>query len=420
MNRRQFIGYGAGSFVFGTLPLQSLFAEIRKPGQTPHFFVMIVVEGGMDCTLGLDPRTHLGTDQNDVFLEYREDEIYRRGSLSAGPAAKKLFSKHGPDLLVINGINMRRDAAGHQALVEYICSGSGTGDASHLPVEIGSVFRSGPMGVLVTDGGVNPGARSISLTQITAVNKLFELGDLENEIKELESGLSTRQLGGLKNAELGYLNSLKLILRSRKQMQVGTKLTKQVDPTSVGASLARAMATGLSYQGVVKIFGNLDTHSQHVGNHLRGQTEVWDQVSDILSAYKATPYGSSNLFKHTTFMVVTEFSRTPYLNSAKGKDHNPYTNSVLLAGRGINAGKVVGGSHIIPRSKSPNGQALHFSTPIDFKTGELVSSLDSPNNNVGLIFPENLAATIGDLFDAREDMQTISRRVRSLPGILKI
>jgi uncharacterized protein (DUF1501 family) len=46
-------------------------------------------------------------------------------------------------------------------------------------------------------------------------------------------------------------------------------------------------------------------------------------------------------------VVISEFARTPALNGARGKDHNPMTNSVLFAGHGIQKGKTVRASLLI-------------------------------------------------------------------------
>ena len=100
---------------------------------------------------------------------------------------------------------------------------------------------------------------------------------------------------------------------------------------------------------------------------------AWDIVDDFFTTFKKIPYGNNgaSLFDHTTFMVSNEFARTPYLNSSDGKDHNPLTNSLLFAGKGIQGGQVIGGSHLITRNQSPISDAYHIALPIDYSTGEV-------------------------------------------------
>ncbi|HAW30099.1 MAG TPA: DUF1501 domain-containing protein, partial [Planctomycetaceae bacterium] len=48
------------------------------------------------------------------------------------------------------------------------------------------------------------------------------------------------------------------------------------------------------------------------------------------------------LLEQTTVIVWGEFGRTPRINAKGGRDHWPGTQSVLLAGGGIQGGRVVG------------------------------------------------------------------------------
>ncbi|MBX9767802.1 MAG: DUF1501 domain-containing protein, partial [Bdellovibrionales bacterium] len=92
--------------------------------------------------------------------------------------------------------------------------------------------------------------------------------------------------------------------------------------------------------------GYVDSHSDHLKNHKSAQYYVWERIAELFNVFKAIPYGAGSLFDATTFMVGSEFSRTPFLNPTNGKDHNPLTNSVLLAGHGVRGGQVIGESHL--------------------------------------------------------------------------
>ena len=103
----------------------------------------------------------------------------------------------------------------------------------------------------------------------------------------------------------------------------------------------------------------VDSHRDHPGRHYSSQLAAWNAVSDMFSLFKRIPYGDSTLFDRTTFLVVTEFSRAPFLNSQLGKDHNLLTNSVLLAGNGIKGNVTVGKSEVISRKRSSTGKAIY-------------------------------------------------------------
>ena len=159
----------------------------------------------------------------------------------------------------------------------------------------------------------------------------------------------------------------------------------------------------------------MDTHTSHPVNHLRLQRATWDKVSSIFDYFKSVPYGSSSLFEHTTFAVVSEFSRTPFLNASKGKDHNPLTNSVLFAGRGIRGGTVLGKSTLIEKARSSSGTAYHMALPIHYDSGA------SGDNNEGadFIYPENVAMTLAAVMGAKPGwFASVPAKTKPLPIVV--
>jgi uncharacterized protein (DUF1501 family) len=165
--------------------------------------------------------------------------------------------------------------------------------------------------------------------------------------------------------------------------------------------MAAAFMTEVAFYAQAEIFFNLDTHASHPGNHLKEQTKAWTKVDEIFSFFKTVPYGPGSLFDQTTFMVVSEFSRTPALNGANGKDHNPLTNSVLLAGRGIKGGRTVGASRLVTAAQSPTGSSYHIAYPIDFATCQ-VQYQRTPAAQ--MIFPEHIAQTVATLMGVDKNL----------------
>ena len=113
-------------------------------------------------------------------------------------------------------------------------------------------------------------------------------------------------------------------------------------------------------------------------------------------------------------MVISEFLRTPFLNPSKGKDHNPLTNSVSLAGRGIRGGTVVGESQLIERKRSATGVPLHMALPIHFDSGRVVKE---PGQG-GFIYPENLAMTLAAVMGVKPgNFASVPGDTKVIPGI---
>lgn len=425
MNRRNFLKTSSvlvsGSFFSQFFPFGLAKAIAQTATAEDHFFVLLQVEGGMDVTLGLDPRTHGdGSDQNDVFLEYSEQDIIQAGNIRLGPAAESLKNYYN-DLLIVNGINMRRDA-GHEALRDYMASGSGDGKTALLPIEIAATTQVGPMGLLINNS-VAAGKRRLVMTH---TRELSNVSDANGELMQLIDLASSNSGASFMQAVSGLISAqqpLETLAASLKKYKETNGELQDGKKDSVIAALS--FQSGLSRQAILRVTNNnnpidLDTHSNHEGRHLASQKSVWDSVAETFSVFKSIEYKTSTLFDHTTFMVQTEFSRTPFLNNSRGKDHNPYTNSILLAGKGINGNQVIGGSHVIKKSESRLGIAQHISTPLDYSTGALIHKRENATNNVGLIFPENVARTVAKIFGDPSDFSSVSLDgTKVIPGIVK-
>ncbi len=89
-----------------------------------------------------------------------------------------------------------------------------------------------------------------------------------------------------------------------------------------------------------------------------------------------------------TVMISSEFGRTMRQKNASdvdstGTDHNPLSNSVLLAGKGIKAGQVIGASDLMDENTTPSGAHKSLDPallklmgcPFDFKTKEVRKDL---------------------------------------------
>lgn len=427
MKRRSFLNLVANLSSYVLAPQLFNFIPVRSMArdEVPHFFVLIVVEGGMDVTLGLEPRIHQnGEDQNDVFLEYRPDEIVESNRIKLGPAASSLkdFAK---DLIIVNGVNMRRDA-GHPANREYLASGNGDGSKAFLPAEIGhATGHLGPAGIIQSNLSARLGKYELVTTDVAQFG--YQISTARNDINFLDS-TELNQSVGFEKAVLSYLEiagPTKEIVKELSEENPSAQINSLPDEKLI----AKIFQRKLSFQAVMDISRSsqvgLDTHSNHAGGegvpgpHWKGQASIWSKVADIFKVFKNTKFNQSSLFDHTTFMVVTEFSRTPFLNNSKGKDHNPLTNSVLLTGPNFKGGQVVGGSRIIRRTD--NKPATHIASPIDYSTGRIISvrENDLDMSKVKFIYPENLAQTIIHGFGNPAGINSVAKNIPVIPGVLK-
>jgi len=387
LNRRNFIK------VTGALTLLPIAGRLASAVPllrgNQKFFVMIRVFGGMDVTLGLDPWLDATLpDEKDMFVEYKQSELIQAApEMKLGPAAKALVP-FADRFSIVNGLFMSQVDNGHGASMNYVSAGTTAGSAPALPVEISRGTQEGDFGIL-TNTALTMGNRA------ALSSSLLDLKDLPNQTDV--SGLLDQTKA---SQPTPFFEAIKRVLSSRPALQTFINNMQSFGPLeqlSEAGVMAAAFMSEVAFTAQFDLTKyNLDSHAGHPGAHLTQQTAVWTEVADIFKTFAGIPYGGTSLFDHTTFMVVSEFARTPALNSAKGKDHNPLTNSVLLAGRGIVGGKVIGASRLVTTAQSAIGAPYHIAYPIDYSTFE-VQRQRTPNAR--MIFPENIAQTVAEIME---------------------
>lgn len=416
LNRRDFLKTSLLSSLACSIPGISL--AKASTNTLDHFFVQILVPGGMDVTLSLDPLKHdkFDTDNQDIFIEYRWDQVFKHKELHLGPACASL-QKFMNSIATVNGIVMRRDV-GHESLLAYMASGSGSGDLPYYAIEANHALPKTILGSLVNTS-FSLGNRTSSLAQIADFQSDAEVSALNSEAAESLRSFYRSYETKLTQSSYGMLDILSKEATFREKIQsVSAEMDSESNEAAViAASFIENLASSaiLDLERIDNFQFDMDTHSDHEGNHLQAQQTVWNFIAQIFDLFTNTPYKQGSLFDHTTFVVVSEFSRTPYLNPAKGKDHNVYTNSALLAGGRINGGKSFGGSKVITRTNRNDGRALHIGSPFDFEAGRTV---DNSGPNIELIFPENLARSMNQLFNTNLVYPSLNS-IKPIKGLFK-
>lgn len=401
------------SLAFSSFLPRSAFATAPRPDE--RFFVMLRISpagGGLDVTLGLDPwLQEQRSDPNDLFIEYRHDQLVKAGNIWLGPSGQPLV-KHSKDLLVLNGVLLSESDNGHEAAMNYVTTGNGQGRASDLPVEIEAIRGISPYGLLSTDA-VSLGSRRVPYTRasdvVASLTKADPSSALERSVRDPRTPLERAVQGVVQSKEVTK------VMRERLG-KVERDASGVVPPEGVAIA---SFLSGACRHAQIDFFldGNLDTHSNHEGIHLDLQTKAWERVSSIFDLFKSTPFGEQgeSMFDRTTFMVVSEFSRTPYLNSAKGKDHNPFTNSILFAGAGLQTAKSIGASLSIGAKRSKSGIPYHMAAPFDFATGLPARTREG----AGFVYPENVVLTVAAALGADlSKFQSVPKGTKLIPGVV--
>ena len=389
VTRAQFIrglgilGVGAAA---GYLLLRRSAATLPRPWQRSddHFLVFLTLRGGADVALGLDPQTSEASS-SEFFLGYRADEVIRAGNLNLGPAAASLAPFHR-EICILNGVTAVRDF-GHTANLQYLINGNLDAHSLSLIDEIAaSVDR--PEILTLADGSL-----------LNQLHSRFSVEELIEKIFTISDASIQMSLADLLEPELGApIKRFNAVAPEIRKFY--NRLQRSEDPVNaVYNAVAASFSAGHSSGAVIDVCRlgqiHLDHHANFETLHRSEQTKAWEYVARLFSAFKSVPYMHRSLFDYCTFAVVSEFSRTPHLNSLGGKEHNPFTNSVLLAVKNIAGNQVIGASRFFESKIAESGSPVHTALPINFSTGEVAAQGASES---GLVYPENVAATLRTAF----------------------
>lgn len=393
MDRRKFL---QSTGAFSVLPFLGTSSKpaVAQTAGTPNgnFFLLVRGIGGWDVTLGLDPWTDAANLPlpSDMFVEYNPAGLLQISpKMKVGPSAE-ILKNYAGEFSIINGVFESQVDNGHGASLTYISSGSTAPTVPNLPIELARSTFEGDFGVLF-NGRLEMGDRVVINSSVNELKALPTRTDMIPLLQSLISG------GGSGY----YFEALKKVVMSGASVQVFIKNLLSLAPSgwTDNQIVAAAFMSDVASCAQLDVFPpgiGFDTHAGHAGQHMAAQRQFWEGIDKLFTLFKKTPYGTNggSLFDHTTFMVTSEFSRTPALNASGGKDHNPMTNSVLLAGRGVKGGQVVGGSRLVKATESPEGFSYHIAYPIDYATFEVQTSRTP---EAKMIFPENVIETVATI-----------------------
>ncbi|HEX6246203.1 MAG TPA: DUF1501 domain-containing protein [Polyangiales bacterium] len=113
-------------------------------------------------------------------------------------------------------------------------------------------------------------------------------------------------------------------------------------PAGRAALVSVALKQGIAQCVSMNLVGGLDTHFGTQLVHAQRQRDGWNALADLVDDLRKSPHPAGDTFlDHTTFMVFSEFSRTPLINGSGGRDHH-ISSSALLIGAGIRHNLVFG------------------------------------------------------------------------------
>jgi hypothetical protein len=372
-SRRDILKFGLGGAATLFLPGASFLNQaVAAPhGEDPHFFLMIVLNGGADTSYMFDGRnlamTSAGKIQN--YLGKDPDRWTGRNGIEA--AATSLVKPLAPfkdRFTVLNGVLMTPSFDGHAQNMNYLFTGDPFGGDSFIPH------------LNLPETGRKPGAVDAIVPADRAdFNGTNQSGVIPLEPKVLR-GLPER----LRQLPPFHANDpLTEFVRSRidavasgqgslaegaRLMRMGLETSPQVhqklasltrnDPNQTAerqaiALIAECFRLSLSRAAVYVLPEQFDVHAPELA---RAQPELFGnaigKIAALLKGLVDTPFDAKrSMFDVTTVMIASEFGRTMRAPDmpidATGTNHNQYSNTILLGGKGIKSGLVVGASDMV-------------------------------------------------------------------------
>ncbi len=425
MKRREFLSKTSKTIITGVCcsslgSLNSLAFEEKKRQK----LLVIKVSDGMDSLMGLNPWLGDRPDQGNLFIDenYNISKSIQGSEINLGPSAISL-KNYANDFSIVNGIFMGTDDVGHESAMKYLTMGETNGKNDFIATLATSLYPKKKVRMLTN--------RSI---EASSFQKYINIATPESLVpSESNEGLASIKLNRRSafSSALNNLISPSSVYDYGKYQDLVTQLESEYsDLNESDRSVLASLITDTVDFVQLEIENNseitLDSHDDYESNHQRAQKSVWDKISMYFKVLKE----KGNYLDNLTIVVLNDFSRLPFLNSAKGKDHNFFENSVLVAGGNLKGGKVIGNTTLINKNNS-RANSQRSGIPYDFKAQKSVNlkaDLDAnktakyyaDHKDIGMIRPNNLWATVAKSFGIKADnIKSLPKDSKSFDRLLK-
>ena len=385
-DRRQFLGMSAGALGASLmLKNSSAFAEAASP----HFLLQVFLPGGWDTTYLWDARPLEMTKENLLQnVRGTEPNLLKdtRGGSCLVTEAFEPLRQHFDRFSILNGVIMSAGSDGHSENLALFLSGNRPDGDSYL-TDSANKLTSRPLSVASYGNTFanlkgDQGLISISFSSLDSLIRAAVGGDLAERKSYLRDHIFSRYNAFGRGSGIFAAGNRALARANRETATLNAALrvvpppppeAERPDLTSpkFGEAATRLFAglfrSKVTCVGQIVLDGfQLDTHAF---SQVAQQADIYKTIGEQLAAVFATLSSEKfdetrSMLDVTTVVVGSEFTRTMKQKGAKvdatGTDHNPLTNSVLLGGKGIKGGLVLGASDFSTPGETLSGAHLRF------------------------------------------------------------
>lgn len=379
-----------------------------EPQDEPHFFLMIVLNGGADSSYMFDARPLSMTKARKIQNYLGQEPSPWIGRNGVGTLATSLIKPLLPfrdRFSVLNGVYMTPSFDGHLQNMNFLFTGNAFGGDSFIPhlnlpetgrepQSLDGIMSSDPVVVTINNhSGVVPlQPRSVAglATSLKQIPPL-QAGD---ELTEFVRGRLIANSAGP-----GRMSAAAALMRSGldKAPRVHHQLAQLTRPSNrqsaeqqTLALIAQCFRLSISRSA---IYAPSEFFDVHAAEQAKTQPKLFasaiGKIATLLQGLVETPFDDRrSMFDVTTVMVASEFGRTLRAADAPidatGTNHNQFSNSILLGGKGIRNGLVIGASDLRDETSEPSAAHLlldpmlekSMGLPFDFST--LIPRTDLP------------------------------------------
>jgi hypothetical protein len=452
--RRDFLKFSLAGF--GSLALyqwpRTAFAS--KPSE-PHFFLHLYLPGGADPSYLFDARPLEMTKSGKMQNYLAKEPSLWQGQNGVSTWATELvrpLETFRQDFSIVNGILMTTTFDGHDQNLNYLMTGNAFGGESFIPHLNRIENKAGcPMDGLLTgsfpvastnDGGMVPLTLGSFNNLQRQMKSSFPISD-SDPVSEFSRSRMSALAQGSGNFSRGSFSMLKAHEKSAdlysRLLNVSpippTPDDDEADFINLTMQLFKA---GIAKSAVLSLSEQFDVH--FAGDAQRQEklfAGTVTKIAKILKLLKDTSFDEARSFLDvTTVLVASEFGRTmkstPETPVDKtGTDHNPLSNMMILAGKGIKGNHVIGASDFQTSSESLSKAHLSLDSktlkimgrPFDFQS--MKARDDKPENFVlsDYLTVQSVVNTIYTNFGIPEvyhrDLDRSSGKAKILAGLLK-
>lgn len=432
---------------------QSKLNDVKDANKEPHFFLMINIPDGLDTSYLFDARP-LAMTEKSLQVNYLSEApvpfVGTNGGSTLRTSLTEPLMKWSSRFSVINGVVMSPSFDGHDQNMNILLTGNPFGGSSFVPwfnlsdrpidvVRTGFLFAS-----------IDNLDRSIDLNAQTCKGLAENIGVYQGSSAATEAILRRSQRNSSRSSSVGLtseeiVNALKGIPKLASRL-AKVELPEQQEPPQGESDSQRSIRTAkdntlmlakMMQQGVIDagelildLF--LDSHDASSAKRLpveiKSVVEIISNVFEIFSQ-EVSPSGR-RLLDDTTILIASEFSRTMRQDRVaidkSGTDHNPLTNTLILAGKGIRGGQVIGASDFV--SHDENLSSCHMTLdpsklklmgrPFDVNSAQFLNASPAAFDQNLYLQPMSVVNALQDLFGVPSDRRlTFGRNLPVVPSL---